>query len=143
VAYHERKPDASFRRHLHVPGEPLTQQAATNKIRRELARLGIIGASHHTMRHTGVTLMLEAGVNPRTIQRLAGWTSLRMLERYGHARDAEARRAVSTMHDKLEAAIQSTSTNREAQNGAGAQKGHKTGHTPFLSAEKRVSGAAT
>jgi integrase len=47
------------------------------------------------MRHTGITLMLEAGVNPRVIQRLAGWTSLRMLERYGHARDAEIVRAVT------------------------------------------------
>jgi hypothetical protein len=28
------------------------------------------------MRHTGITLMLEAGVNPRVIQKLAGWTSL-------------------------------------------------------------------
>jgi len=46
------------------------------------------------MRHTGITLMLEAGVNPRAIQKLAGWTSLRMLERYGHVRDAELQRAV-------------------------------------------------
>jgi integrase len=33
------------------------------------------------MRHTGVTLMLEVGINPRVIQLLAGWASLRMLER--------------------------------------------------------------
>jgi site-specific recombinase XerD len=63
---------------------------------RELRRLKIQHASHHTMRHTGVTLMLEAGVNPRVIQRLAGWSSLRMLERYGHAWDAEIRRAVES-----------------------------------------------
>jgi integrase len=56
---------------------------------------GLHGVSHHTMRHTGVTLMLEAGVNPCVIQKLAGWTSLRMLERRGHARDAEAQRAVN------------------------------------------------
>jgi hypothetical protein len=46
------------------------------------------------MRHTGITFMLEAGVNPRAIQKLAGWTSMRMLERYGHVRDAELQRAV-------------------------------------------------
>jgi site-specific recombinase XerD len=59
-----------------------------------MAGLGLAGVTHHTMRHTGVTLMLEAGINPRVIQLLAGWTSLRMLERYGHVRDTEIRRAV-------------------------------------------------
>jgi hypothetical protein len=62
-----------------------------------MRRLGLRGVSHHTMRHTGITLMLEAGVNPRAIQKLAGWTSLRMLERYGHVRDAELQRAVRVM----------------------------------------------
>jgi hypothetical protein len=46
------------------------------------------------MRHTGTTFMLEAGVYPRAIQKLVGWTSMRMLERYGHVRDAELQRAV-------------------------------------------------
>ena len=45
--------------------------------------------------------MLEAGVNTRVIQRLAGWTTMRMLERYGHARDAEMQRAVSVMRDVI------------------------------------------
>jgi integrase len=44
-----------------------TRQAASKRVVRELRRLGIKGASHHTMRHTGVTLMLEAGVNPRVM----------------------------------------------------------------------------
>jgi len=39
------------------------------------------------------------------IQKLAGWTSLRMLERYGHTRDAEAQRAVTGMHATLEQAL--------------------------------------
>jgi site-specific recombinase XerD len=63
-----------------------------------MTALGIEGASHHTMRHTGITLLLEAGINPRAIQKLAGWTEstgLRMLQRYGHVRDAEISRAVS------------------------------------------------
>jgi hypothetical protein len=32
------------------------------------------GVTHQTMRRTDVTLMLEAGISPRVIQRLAGWT---------------------------------------------------------------------
>ena len=46
--------------------------------------------------------------NPRVIQKLAGWTTLRMLERYGHARDAEAQRAVTAMHALLERATNAT-----------------------------------
>ena len=58
------------------------------------------------MRHTGVTLMLEAGT--RVIQMLAGWTSLRMLERYGHVRDTEVRRAVIANAEHLERAATKT-----------------------------------
>jgi integrase len=86
-------------------GEPPCQECVSSYITRVMRGLGLPGVSHHTMRHTGVTLMLEAGVNPRVIQKLAGWTTLRMLERYGHARDAEARRAVSAMHELVERAI--------------------------------------
>lgn len=86
-------------------GQPPTQESVSSYITRVMRGLGLPGVSHHTMRHTGVTLMLEAGVNPRVIQKLAGWTSLRMLERYGHARDDEARRAVTTMHATLEQAL--------------------------------------
>jgi len=73
---------------------PMTQTAASMTFTRWFRAIGLPSYSHHCFRHTGVTLMLENGVNPRTIQKLAGWTSMRMLERYGHPRDAEARRAV-------------------------------------------------
>jgi len=45
-------------------GEPPSQQTASNRVIRTLASLGLSGVTHHTMRHTGVTLMLEAGINP-------------------------------------------------------------------------------
>lgn len=85
-----------------VLGTVPTQQTATNRVLRALHAAGVRDASHHTMRHTGVTLMLEDGVNPRVIQRLAGWSSLRMLERYGHPRDAEAQRAVRGVASRLD-----------------------------------------
>ena len=71
----------------------------------EFRGLGLEGVSHHTMRHTGVTLMLEAGINPRVIQQLAGWTSLRMLARYGHTRDAEVLRAVEANAETIRTAV--------------------------------------
>lgn len=83
-------------------GHAPTQQTASNRVLRALANAGIPDASHHTMRHTGVTMMLEQGVNPRVIQTLAGWSSLRMLERYGHTRDAESMRAVRSVATLLE-----------------------------------------
>jgi integrase len=79
-------------------GKPPTREAASVAVCRAMTALGIEGASHHTLRHTGITLLLEAGINPRAIQKLAGWTEstgLRMLQRYGHVRDAEISRAVS------------------------------------------------
>ena len=54
--------------------------------------------------------MLDAGVNPRAIQKLAGWTSLRMLERYGHARDAEVRQAMTANANYLQQAATKTAT---------------------------------
>jgi integrase len=91
-------------------GEPPTQQTASNRIIRAMSALGLDGVTHHTMRHTGVTLMLEAGINPRVIQLLAGWTSLRMLERYGHVRDTEIRRAVTSNAEHLQQAATKTAT---------------------------------
>jgi integrase len=88
--------------------KPPTQAATSVAYTRLFRRLGISGVSHHTARHTGVTLMLDAGVNVRVIQRLAGWTSLRMLERYGHVRDAEMRRAVEATAKEIAAALTSS-----------------------------------
>jgi integrase/recombinase XerD len=105
-------------------GEPPSQESVSSYITRIMRRLGLPGVSHHTMRHTGVTLMLEQAIDHRTIQRLAGWTSLRMLERYGHPRDTEARRAVTTMHDYL-AAVAARLASASAK-----QAGTKTGTPP-------------
>lgn len=88
---------AELRSHTqqHIFGDPPPRQEATSSYFTRLFRgLGLTNVSHHSMRHTGVTLMLDAGRNARVIQELAGWTSLRMLERYGHVRDAEMVKAV-------------------------------------------------
>ena len=68
----------------------------THAFRRLMRRLGIKNASHHTLRHTGASAMLAAGISVRVVQEIGGWTSLRMLERYPHPTDAEKLRAVET-----------------------------------------------
>ena len=75
-------------------GRPAKQAAVTHGFRRTMKRLGIKDASHHTLRHTGASVMLAEGVSLRAVQEIGGWTSLRMLERYTHPTDAEKRRAV-------------------------------------------------
>ena len=68
----------------------------THAFRRLMRRLGIKNASHRTLRHTGASAMLAAGISVRVVQEIGGWTSLRMLERYTHPTDAEKLRAVET-----------------------------------------------
>ena len=75
-------------------GRPAKQAAVTHGFRRTMKRLGIKDASHHTLRHTGASVMLAEGASIRAVQEIGGWTSLRMLERYTHPTDAEKRRAV-------------------------------------------------
>jgi hypothetical protein len=88
-------------------GESPGQQTASDRVIRTLASLGL----------SGVTLMLEAGTNPCVIQLLAGWTSLRMLERYGHTRDTEIRRAVESKTDRLQQAATKTAIAEKKQHG--------------------------
>jgi hypothetical protein len=45
------------------------------EVARLMRRLGLPGVSHHTMQHTGITLMLDSGANSRAIRKLAGWMS--------------------------------------------------------------------
>ena len=79
---------------VHVFGDPPPSRSNISSLMtRDFRANGLRGISHHTMRHTGVTDMLEDGISNRAIQEYAGWTSQRMLERYGHLRDAELQRA--------------------------------------------------
>lgn len=52
-------------------------------------RIGLAGFTIHDLRHNWASNMVMAGVDLPTIQRLGGWASLRMVERYA---------AVSTEH---------------------------------------------
>ena len=78
-------------------GMPTRVEIVSVQFCRLAKRLGLAGVSHHTLRHTAATAMLESGVSLRAVQEIGGWTSLRMLERYAHPSDAEKRRAVELM----------------------------------------------
>lgn len=55
------------------------------------------GVTFHSLRHTGASRMLEAGVDIKTVMRIGGWRNLKTLERYLHPTDAAAQRAVNTI----------------------------------------------
>jgi integrase len=86
-------------------GAPPSQASVSAHVPKLMRRLNLPGVSHHTMRHTGTTMMLDAGISPRVVQYFGGWTTIRMVERYGHVRDAELRRAVSAMHELTNRAL--------------------------------------
>lgn len=67
-------------------------ETVSSQFTRLFRALGI-ATTHHAFRHTGITRMLDAGVNTNAIKELAGWGSLRQLARYGHVSDVELQRA--------------------------------------------------
>jgi integrase len=90
---------------------------------------------HHSYRHTGISLMLDAGMNPKAIQQLAGWTTLQMLPRYGHVGDREMRRAVLGNAAHLAAVLRGENPAAAAEGEPTAKatpeanRGHTKGHT--------------
>jgi integrase len=108
---------------VYVFGDPPPDaNAVSSQLTRAFRAAGLRGLHHHVMRHTGVTDMLEDGVSPRAIMEYAGWTSQRMLERYGHLRDAELRRATTGTAARNTAALADAARRTETPE-KGAQKG--------------------
>jgi type IV secretory pathway VirB2 component (pilin) len=88
--------------------------------------LGLIGVSHHTLRHTGATVMVAGGVSLRAVQRIGGWTSLRMVEGYAHVDDAELARAVRMTRNHTEEAMRGGTKRGTEARAAGGNSESKT-----------------
>ena len=52
----------------------------------------------HTLRHTAISHLVQAGVDLPTVQRMSGHKNLQMVERYSHQNEEHIRAAM----DKLE-----------------------------------------
>ena len=56
----------------------------------------------HTLRHTAITHLVQAGVDLPTVKRISGHKTLAMVEKYAHQNGAH----IQTAMDKLESRIQ-------------------------------------
>ncbi len=75
--------------------------------RRAVATAGLdpIQVVRHTLRHTAITHLVQAGVDLPTIKRISGHKTLAMVERYAHANGEH----ISAAMDKLEGRLKLTS----------------------------------
>lgn len=64
-------------------------------------RAGLEGVTPHTTRHSFATRLIAGGVDLRTVQELGGWSSLRMLERYGHVSPTRKAQAVEQLVEEF------------------------------------------
>lgn len=67
-------------------------------LRRACRRAGVEGhVRPHDARHTWASHLLHAGVDPETVRRLGGWSSLELVMRYVHTDEARMVEAVSRL----------------------------------------------
>ena len=92
-------------RRLHDERQPAERDAVlqlahpdviTDRWRRLAATCDVSGR-FHDLRHASASYKLAAGVDPLTVTALHGWSSVRMVDRYGHALDASKRDAADVM----------------------------------------------
>ena len=77
-------------------GEPIQGRHFVVKVYEPaLKRLGIVGATWHTLRHTFASRAVMAGVDIRTVQELMGHSTITMTMRYAHLSPAHLREAVN------------------------------------------------
>ena len=82
----------------------ITLTSATQRQRRLSARVGCPGARVHDLRHTHATMLLEAGVSPRTVADRLGHSRVSTtLDIYGHVLPGADRAAADVFRQALKA----------------------------------------
>jgi integrase len=82
AALRERAPKAAEYVFARRDGSPYRSIRTT--FQTACRRAGLKDVTPHVLRHTFASRLAMAGVDPRTIQELGGWSSLAMVERYTH-----------------------------------------------------------
>ncbi len=82
AAFHEKAPKEAEYVFARRGGDPYRSIRTT--FQTACRRAGLKDVTPHVLRHTFASRLAMAGVDPRTIQELGGWSSLEMVERYTH-----------------------------------------------------------
>jgi integrase len=82
TALHERAPKGAEYVFARSGGDPYRSIRTT--FQTACRKAGLKDVTPHVLRHTFASRLAMAGVDPRTIQELGGWSSLEMVERYTH-----------------------------------------------------------
>ena len=75
----------------------INSDSAARILREAFSRIGIEGTSTHSFRRTGLSLLSNAGIPLRVIQKISGHRSLEELQRYLEVTPEQVRGAVSAL----------------------------------------------
>lgn len=92
-------------------GKPLNS-ANTKAWKRALGRAGIEDFRWHDLRHTWATWQRQAGTPTHELQRLGGWRTGAMVERYAHLAPDHLATAASRMDDMLSSYVSATDSQK-------------------------------
>jgi integrase len=83
-------------------GNPVTDQVLTYSLKRATKEAGLPRATFHDLRHAYATNLAKAGLPMPVLQRVMGWSSIRMTDVYAHIQD-EALGAAAEITARLRA----------------------------------------
>ena len=82
-------------------GQALPPNSVTRRFEQLAARAGLGHLRLHDLRHSAATIMLEAGVDQRTIQFILGHATDRQTRGYAHVVETMGRRAADAMQEAV------------------------------------------
>lgn len=83
-------------------GRPLQGQAVSRRFKRYVRTANLDDAIHfHSLRHTGISWLINKGVAPQFVQHVAGDSSLAVTQIYSHVEDKNLIAAVDTFDSRL------------------------------------------
>lgn len=62
-------------------------------------RAGLEGFRFHDLRHTAISWLAQAGVDPQRLRQIGGWSTMAMVERYSHLNVENLRAAMELLPD--------------------------------------------
>ena len=75
-------------------GKPFRPESISQAFKRAAAKVGLPSMRLHDLRHTAITYMLEAGVNPRTVSEFAGHSTAGFtMQQYVHVLEQSKKNA--------------------------------------------------